>query len=342
MVNNYFATLVHLSYQQRNKACFLITGSLLFYYIPAHCASFLQKLLRAVCDERRRLTYWRGDARATEHPGCSSVGPMRTCTGDTTESDLSSLELESLRADLGQEEQLRCDVDVADSSSSGGSVDARSSTPLAVVRVISVDKTCVLVHPRSGLGDAAEGRKVGVAARFVAAAAVSTPCPSRPKSSDATAGRSRHSGHRGSRTSTITHPQSSTSSSSTSSSSGSVPDGYSRVARCLQPAVTSERDEQRLIANCLQLDDSQFYVAELSSTDAKRRLRCCTSGTFLVRDSAHPRHLYSLTVRTQRGITSIRTVYDVDGFRLDSDPEQVSAVLHQLVMPAMLLSKHVE
>lgn len=101
-----------------------------------------------------------------------------------------------------------------------------------------------------------------------------------------------------------------------------MPDGYSRVARSVSLVKTSDRDAQRLIVNCQQLNDSQFYVAELSSKDARRRLRTCPPGTFIVRDSAHPSHLYSLTVKTPRGVTSIRTVYDVDGFRLDSDPEQ--------------------
>ena len=102
-----------------------------------------------------------------------------------------------------------------------------------------------------------------------------------------------------------------------------MPDGYSRVARSVACVHTSQRDAQRLLVNCVQLSDSQFYVAELSSTGARRRLRACVPGTFIVRDSAHPGHLYSLSVRTPRGVTSIRTVYDVDGFRLDSDPEQV-------------------
>ena len=262
---------------------------------------------------------------------------MRTRVScDITETDLftesSSLELESLGIDVGQEEQSvgrsddnRPSADVRDSSSLDGSVGDRSPTAVAVVRAVSPDETRLSspVHRQSGLqGDTTDGRKVGVAARFVSAATVSTPRPRGTKSSDTA---ERQSSHRGPRSSQTTHQEPSTCSSSSSSSSESVPDGYSRVARCLHPEHTSERDVQRLVSNCRQLNDSQFYVAELSSTDAKRRLRSCPPGTFLVRDSAHPRHLYSLTVRTQRGVTSIRAVYDVHGFRLDSDPEQVGS-----------------
>jgi len=128
--------------------------------------------------------------------------------------------------------------------------------------------------------------------------------------------------------SSATSQTSSSSSSSVSpTAAASVPDGYSRVASCLHPAHTSERDVQRLVSNCRQLNDSVFYAAELTSTDAKRRLHGCSPGRFLVRDSAHPRHLYSLSVKTQRGVTSIRTIYDRDGFRLDSEPDQVRCVL---------------
>ena len=238
-----------------------------------------------------------------------------------------TLELELPRADHPEEEQSSCDDDddhrrrndLPDSSSSSPDPVVRSSAAVApVVRMVSADDATLSSPVQRGQGDAAtERRKIGVAARFVSTTSASTPRPERSKSSDA-GRRSHHSASRASRAST---PHESSTSSASSSSSESLPDGYSRVARCL--VHTSELDERRLVATCRQLNDSQFYVAELSSTDAKRRLHRCPPATFLVRDSAHPRHLYSLTVKTQRGVTSIRTVYDVEGFRLDSDPDQV-------------------
>jgi len=256
---------------------------------------------------------------------------MRTCACDVTESersnDSSAPEPESPSADVRQEDHASFSDDERRADVAAGPVSnvsvGRSPASVVVVRVVSANQSSP-VHPhQSDRGGTAErSRKVGVAARFVAAAAVtSTPRPDGPKSpKNSVRGQSGHS--RG----TATQQQSSASSSSSSSTSGSLPDGYSRVARCLRPEHTSERDERRLVANCHQLNDSQFYVAELSSTDAKQRLSCCPAGTFLVRDSAHPRHLYSLTVKTPRGVTSIRTVYDSEGFRLDSEPDQVGSI----------------
>ena len=275
--------------------------------------------------QSKRVQYGR-TSKPTER--CIS---MRMCACDVTESersnDSSSPELESLNADVRPEEQSSCSdddrrADVADGpvSNVGAGAGGRSPTEVVVVRVVSVGQRSP-VHPQSERGDAADRRrKVGVAARFVTST-VSTPCPGGPKPPKNTV-----TGQSGrSRGTTATHQRSSTSPSSSSSTSGSLPDGYCRVARCLRPEHTSERDEQRLVANCRQLNDCQFYVAELSSSDAKQRLRCCPPGTFLVRDSAHPRHLYSLTVKTPRGVTSIRTVYDSAGFRLDTEPDQVGS-----------------
>lgn len=96
------------------------------------------------------------------------------------------------------------------------------------------------------------------------------------------------------------------------------PDGYARVTRCLQ-MPSSERDEERLMENCRQLEQCSFYVAQMTSNEAKDKLRYADVGTFLVRDSANPRFLYSLSVKTRRGVTSIRLAYDSRGFSLDSD-----------------------
>lgn len=105
-----------------------------------------------------------------------------------------------------------------------------------------------------------------------------------------------------------------------SSNNQLFPDGYMRVASCVQPS--SEADEARLKSNCHQLEQSTFYVGEMTSNDAKECLRKYPVGTFLVRNSAHPRYLYSLSVKTRRGVTSIRLAYDLNGFSLDADPDQ--------------------
>lgn len=114
----------------------------------------------------------------------------------------------------------------------------------------------------------------------------------------------------------------------------SLPDGYARVAQCAKPS--SKNDEERLILNCRLLEQSTFYAGGMTSNDAKDRLRSYPVGTFVVRDSAHPRYLYSLSVKTSRGVTSIRLSYDPRGFSLDAEPEQAAMMrcfntIHDLV-----------
>ena len=108
-----------------------------------------------------------------------------------------------------------------------------------------------------------------------------------------------------------------------------MPDGYSRAVRGGGGVHTSERDAELLLVTSRQLDDSEFYAAGASVTaaDARHRLRTSAAGTFVVRDSADPAHLYSLSVRTARRVTAIRIVYDQQRFRLDSDPQQVDSLM---------------
>jgi hypothetical protein len=105
-------------------------------------------------------------------------------------------------------------------------------------------------------------------------------------------------------------------------SSSSLPDGYARVAKCLLSTGSTEVDEHRLRTTCSQLEPCTFYIAELTSTDAKNWLRSAATGKFLVRDSTHSSYLYTLSIKTARGVTSIRIGYGPDGFRLDSDADQ--------------------
>lgn len=84
-------------------------------------------------------------------------------------------------------------------------------------------------------------------------------------------------------------------------------------------------DEDLLTRTFRRLSACGFYLGRLSFDDAKRLLRCCPVGTFLLRDSSDERFPFSLSVQTPRGTTSIRIIYDfpVGLFRLDSEPEQI-------------------
>jgi hypothetical protein len=59
----------------------------------------------------------------------------------------------------------------------------------------------------------------------------------------------------------------------------------------------------------------------MTFVEAKRKLKNCEVGTFLVRDSSKPNYLYSLSVKTPMGTTSVRIEYEYGKFTLDSEEE---------------------
>ncbi|XP_078064775.1 suppressor of cytokine signaling 3-like, partial [Mustelus asterias] len=65
-------------------------------------------------------------------------------------------------------------------------------------------------------------------------------------------------------------------------------------------------DLGRVESALARLESSGFYWAALSGAEAKGRLSGQPVGTFLLRDSADPRHLFTLSVRTVEGITNLR------------------------------------
>jgi len=92
---------------------------------------------------------------------------------------------------------------------------------------------------------------------------------------------------------------------------------YSVVASFL-PAWDAERLElvyRRLAA-------SGFYAGRMSVDEAARRLARWPVGSFLLRDSSDSRYLFSVSVQTCRGTTSVRMAYRSGLFRLDCHPDQ--------------------
>ncbi|XP_041035998.1 suppressor of cytokine signaling 3-like, partial [Carcharodon carcharias] len=63
---------------------------------------------------------------------------------------------------------------------------------------------------------------------------------------------------------------------------------------------------ERVEGALARLESSGFYWAALSGAEATWRLSRQPVGTFLLRDSADPRHLFTLSVRTEAGITNLR------------------------------------
>lgn len=81
---------------------------------------------------------------------------------------------------------------------------------------------------------------------------------------------------------------------------------------CFQEFETLKR-------NKLELSVSEFYYPELSSTSARSLLKDTSVGTFLVRDSSDSKYLFSLSVKTKQGATSVRLQYQNGLFCFDSD-----------------------
>ncbi|XP_042217012.1 cytokine-inducible SH2-containing protein-like [Homarus americanus] len=76
-------------------------------------------------------------------------------------------------------------------------------------------------------------------------------------------------------------------------------------------------DSRVLTATKLALEESGWYYGAISWQQAAAMLQDTSVGTFLLRDSASPQCLYSLSVQTTNGPTSVRIHYSCGKFRLD-------------------------
>lgn len=84
--------------------------------------------------------------------------------------------------------------------------------------------------------------------------------------------------------------------------------------------LSSLESTERVLKTC------GFYYGSLSWQKAAEMLQQTSVGTFLVRDSADPHHLYSLSVQTDRGPTSVRINYSEGRFRLDCEDRLTNAM----------------
>nr|XP_053649934.1 suppressor of cytokine signaling 2-like [Cherax quadricarinatus] len=97
----------------------------------------------------------------------------------------------------------------------------------------------------------------------------------------------------------------------------------------IQDSFSSVRDGdevQALSATRQALVKSGWYWERLSWRQAETLLQITRLGTFIVRDSADTRFLYSLSVQTERGPTSVRIHYTGGKFRLDCESHMTSKV----------------
>lgn len=81
-----------------------------------------------------------------------------------------------------------------------------------------------------------------------------------------------------------------------------------------------ETEQQRLSESVRLLQQSGWYHEGLTWQQSQEALKDKEPGTFLVRNSSDQRFLYSLSVQTEQGPTSVRLHYVCGKFRLDSEP----------------------
>ena len=85
----------------------------------------------------------------------------------------------------------------------------------------------------------------------------------------------------------------------------------------------SEYDLQCLKTTVKDLRNSGWYYENVSWQDSIVLLKNTEPGTFLIRDSSDPNFLFSLSVQTSRGPTSVRLHYVNGQFRLDAEEKLV-------------------
>lgn len=85
-------------------------------------------------------------------------------------------------------------------------------------------------------------------------------------------------------------------------------------------ASPPEQDLNRLAKTDAHLRLSGWYYEDLTWQESQRVLSNAPPGTFLIRNSSDHKFLYSLSVQTLKGPTSVRLHYNSGLFRLDAEP----------------------
>lgn len=93
-------------------------------------------------------------------------------------------------------------------------------------------------------------------------------------------------------------------------------------------------------SNLSMLIKSGFYYPHLSMELARSALRNAAVGTFLLRDSSHPGYILSLSVKTPRGVTSVRIHYHSGQFKLDTADKSLDQ-LPKFTCPLQLMQFYV-
>lgn len=75
---------------------------------------------------------------------------------------------------------------------------------------------------------------------------------------------------------------------------------------------------KRLAEVLRRLESSCWYWGPMDSIQAMQKLKHQPIGTYLLRDSSDSRHLFTLSVRTAKGMTNVRILFRRGRFSMDS------------------------
>lgn len=103
----------------------------------------------------------------------------------------------------------------------------------------------------------------------------------------------------------------------------------------------SEEDLRKVVMSQKYLKISGWYHQRLSWKSAIELLMPTTVGTFLVRDSSDSKYLYTLSVQTKCGPTSIRIHYSKGEFRLDAD-DNVANLMPKFTCLMKLIQNYID
>ncbi|KAL1488887.1 hypothetical protein ABEB36_014679 [Hypothenemus hampei] len=93
-------------------------------------------------------------------------------------------------------------------------------------------------------------------------------------------------------------------------------------------AANQDVQFQQLKDTVQALRRSGWFYEDITFEESHELLKNTKVGTFLVRNSSNPKFLYSLSVQTEKGPTSVRLQYNNGYFKLDAQPHL------QKIMPA--------
>ena len=103
-----------------------------------------------------------------------------------------------------------------------------------------------------------------------------------------------------------------------------MPSNFNQVGRQYSTACGYDTNKDLTLKRTYHvLEEAHCYYGALSMQSARQKLKFSPEGTYLIRDSSDSRFLFSISIKTKRGVTAIRVLHSDGQFSLDCE-ENVS------------------